>query len=86
VARFRTSDGREPLGLESASKTSFRIGFQAQRLALEERKPRHLSFSFNRWEWEAPLPRYEKEERQNRCAMGTSAGEKTGDDERSGSE
>ena len=47
-ARSRPShDGRIPLCLESDMKTRFRFGFQTQRLALWERKPRHLSFSFN---------------------------------------
>jgi hypothetical protein len=83
LARFRPSDGRKPLGLESAPKTSFRIGFQAQRLALFKRKPRHLSSSFNKWERHAPSPKHGKEERQNRRATGTSAGEKWGVDGRS---
>ena len=80
MARFRPSDGREPLGLESAAKTSFRIGFQTQRLAFRERKPRHLSSSFNRWESHAPFPRYERGERQNRRAFGTAADENPAND------
>jgi hypothetical protein len=44
--------------------------------ALEERGPRHLSSSFNSWEGYASLP-HKKEERQNRRATGTLAGEKT---------
>ena len=32
----RPSDGREPLGMESAPKTSFRVGFHSQRPALSE--------------------------------------------------
>jgi len=54
--------------------------------ALEERRPRHLPSLFIGWERHAPSPEYEKEERQNRRASGTSAGEKTGCDERSCSE
>jgi len=53
--------------------------------ALEERRPRHLSSSFNGWK--AHTPHYNNtEERQNRRAPGTSAGEKRCDDKRSRSE
>jgi hypothetical protein len=84
VARSRPSDGRGPLGRESASKTSFRTGFSTQRLALSERKPRHLSSFFVRWDGDAlPLPTNEREKRQNRRAPGTSAGEKPDDNESS---
>jgi len=88
VARPRPSDdGREPLGRESASKTSFQTGFPTQRLALEKRKPRHLSSSFMRWDGYTPLPKKNgREQRQNRRAPGTAAGEKAGCDERSCSE
>ena len=78
VARFRPSDGRKPLGRDTAPNTSVHLGVPAQRLALEKRKPRHLSSSFNSWERFVP--------RQNRRAPGTSAGEKAGCDERSRSE
>jgi len=54
--------------------------------ALEERRSRHSSSSFNRCEGLAPAPKYEREERQNRRAPGTSAGEKRCDDKRSRSE
>ena len=79
VARFRPSNGREPLGRESDTKAGFRSGFPTQRLAFQERKPRHLSSSFN--DWKAHTLHYNNiEERQNRSAKGTSAGEKTGGD------
>ena len=42
--------------------------------ALEERRSRHSSLTFNRWEGHAPSPNNEK--RQNRRAPSTSAGEK----------
>jgi len=86
VARSRPSNGRKPLGRATVTKTSSRPGVPAQRLALPERKPRHLSSPFNSWEGHAPSPKYGREERQNRRAPGTSVGEKTGCDERSGSE
>ena len=82
VARFRPSDGREPLGLESASKTSIRIGFQTQRLAIRKRKPRHL-FSINGWKDRTPSPIHRNGERQNRRAPGTAAGGKWDVDGRS---
>ena len=50
TARSRSSDdGREPLGQETAPKTSFRSNFLAQRPALSERRPRRFSFPFNSW-------------------------------------
>jgi len=85
AARSRPLDGREPQGRKSALKTSFRIGFPTQRLAFLERKPRHPSSSFNRWEGHPSLPTRE-EVRQNRRANSTSAGEKNGCDERLRSE
>ena len=78
VARVRPSDGRKPLGRDTAPNTSVHLGVPAQQLALIKRKPRHFSSSFNSWERYVP--------RQNRCAAGTSAGEKTGCDQRSRSE
>jgi hypothetical protein len=48
--------------------------------ALEERRPRHPSSSFKRWEWSAPFPNNKREERQNRRASGTSAGEELDSD------
>ena len=76
VAMSRPSDGREPLSRDTAPNTSVRHGVPTQRLAFLERKPRHFSSSFNRWEGHAPSPTHEREERQNRRATGTSA---TGD-------
>jgi hypothetical protein len=75
-----SKDVRAPLGRKPAPKTSFRTGFPTQRLALQKRKPRHISSLFNRWERHAPSLINKGEERQNRRALGTSAGEKTGDD------
>ena len=86
VARFRPSNGREPLGRATAPNTSVHLGVPAQRLALIKRKPRHFSSSFNSWERHALLPNNEREERQNRRASGTSAGEKAGCDDHSRSE
>jgi len=54
--------------------------------ALEERRSRLFSSSFISWEGYAPPSRDAREERQNRRASGTSAGEKAGCDERSRSE
>ena len=48
--------------------------------ALEERKPRHLSSSFNRWEGCTSPTTRKRKERQNRRAQGTSAVEKTDSD------
>ena len=48
--------------------------------ALEERRSRLFSSSFNSWEGHASSP-HKKEKRQNRRANGTSAGEKTNSDE-----
>jgi hypothetical protein len=80
VARSRPSnDGRVPLGRDTDSNVNVRHGVPTQRPALSERRPRHLSSSFN--EWKAHTPRYNNtEERQNRRATGASAGEKTGGD------
>ncbi len=47
VARFRPSDGRKPLGRDTAPNTSVHLGVPAQRLALAKRRPRHFSSSFN---------------------------------------
>ncbi len=44
VARFRPSNGREPLGRATAPNTSVHLGVPAQRLALIKRKPRHFLF------------------------------------------
>jgi len=83
TARSRPSeDGRESLGQETAPKTSFRSNFLAQRPALCERRPRRFTFPFTSWEKCTSLPMRE-EVRQNRRAMGTSAGEKRGVDGRS---
>lgn len=85
VARPRPSDdGREPLGRATVPNTSVRHGVPAQRPALRERRPRRFSSPFN--SWKGPLLPYRKEERQNRRAEGTAAGEKAGCDERSRSE
>jgi hypothetical protein len=46
--------------------------------ALGERRPRHYSSPFNGREGRASSPLFEEEERQNRRAHGTSAGEKSG--------
>ena len=54
--------------------------------ALEERRPRHFSSIFNSQNGHSSPTKKKEEERQNRCAKGTSAGEKAGFDERSGSE
>jgi hypothetical protein len=51
-----------------------------------ERMPRHFSSSFNSWEGQDFSPCNEEEEKQNRRASGTSAGEKTASDECSHSE
>jgi hypothetical protein len=51
--------------------------------ALEERRSRHLSFPFSSDGMHASPTSYIGEERQNRRASGTSAGEKAGCDERS---
>jgi hypothetical protein len=83
MARSRPSnDGREPLGQETAPKTSFRSNFLAQRPARRKRRPRHFSFLFNSLEKYASLP-IREEARQNRRAFGTSAGEKPAIDEHS---
>ena len=81
-----SEDGRAPLSRESAPRTSSRLGFPTQRLALTERKPRHSSSSFSSWEGHTSSPNNEREKRQNRRANGTSAGEKAGCNERSRSE
>ena len=86
VARFRPSDGRKPLGRDTAPNTSVHLGVPAQRLALSKRKPRHFSFLFSSDGVHASPTPYVGEERQNRRASGTSAGEKAGCDERSRSE
>ena len=83
VARFQPSDGREPLGRDTAPNTSVHLGVPAQRLALIERKPRHLSFLFSSDGVHASPTPYEGKERQNRRAFGTAAGVKRCDDERS---
>jgi len=75
VARFRLSRYR------NHHSTPF-----DETCALEERRSRHFSLLFNGWERHAPPPNYEKEEWQNRRAPGTSAGEKTGCEQRSRSE
>ena len=78
TARFRPSgDGREPLGQETAPKTSFRSNFLAQRPVLSEHRSRRFFLLFVGWK-RLTLPSYKKEERQNRRANSTSAGEKTG--------
>ena len=81
VARSRPSnDGRVPLGRDTDSNVNVRHGVPTQRPALDERRPRHLSSSFNGWK--AHTPHYNNtEERQNRRAFGTASGEKTGSDE-----
>ena len=86
VARSRPSnDGRVPLGRDTDSNVNVRHGVPTQRPALDERRPRHLSSSFNGWK--AHTPHYNNtEERQNRRANSTSAGEKRCDDKRSRSE
>ena len=71
-----SNDGREPLGQEIVPKTSFRSNFLAQRPALSERRPRRFSIPFYSWGMYTSLP-IREEERQNRRAFGTSAGEKT---------
>jgi hypothetical protein len=46
MARFRPSkDGRGPLGRDTGANASVRPGVPTQRLALKERKPRHLCAS-----------------------------------------
>jgi hypothetical protein len=86
VARFRPSDGREPLGRDTAPNTSFHLGVPAQRLALRKRKPRHFSFLFSSDGVHASPTSSAGEERQNRRASGTSAGEKPDHEENSLSE
>jgi hypothetical protein len=80
VARFRPSDGRKPLGRDTAPNTSVHLGVPAQQLALIKRKPRHFSSSFNSWELHIS-PTHKREERQNRRAPGTAAGGKSDIDE-----
>jgi hypothetical protein len=81
VARSRPSDdGREPQGRTPALNASDHHRSPTLRPALFKRRPRHLSSSFNAWEWHAPLPTNEKEKRQNRRAQSASAGEKTDSD------
>jgi len=78
-------DGRVPLGRDTDSNVNVRHGVPTQRPALDERRPRHLSSSFNGWK--AHTPHYNNtEERRNRRANSTSAGEKRSDDKRSRSE
>jgi hypothetical protein len=72
-------------GIRHESLLSERIPLPAAG-ALRERRSRHLSSLFNRWEGHAPSPINERGERQNRCAYGTAACEKRCDDERSRSE
>ena len=69
VARFRPSNGgRVPLGRDTDSNVNVRHGLPTQRPALDERRPRHLSSSFNGWK--AHTPHYNNtEERQNRRAF-----------------
>ena len=86
VARFRPPNGWEPLGRETVSKASSRAGFAAQRPALEKRRPRHLSFLFSSDGVHASPTPYVGEERQNRRAPGTSAGEQSDIEESSLSE
>ena len=86
AARSRPPNGGQgPLGQETTPKTSFRPDFLAQRPALCERRPRLFFPLFVGWV-EPVLLSYRKKERQNRCAVGAPAGEKTGGDERSRSE
>jgi len=86
TARSRPSeDGRGLLGRDTDPNTSVRLRVPTQQSALFERRPRHFSSSFNSWEGRVPHHNT-KEERQNRRARGTSAGEKRCDDERSRSE
>jgi hypothetical protein len=49
--------------------------------ALEERRPRHLFSLLNGWGKHAPSPKHEREERQNRRASGTAAGENPANNE-----
>jgi len=77
--------GRAPLGRVVVPNASACHGNPTQRPALRERRPRQSSSSFNSWEVHIS-PTYRRQERQNRRASGTSAGEKTGCDERSRSE
>jgi hypothetical protein len=72
-----SGNGREPLGQETAPKTSFRSNFLAQRPALCEHRSRRFFLLFVGWKG-LTLPSHKKEERQNRRANDTSAGEKTG--------
>jgi len=74
--------GRAPLGRVVVPNASACHGNPTQRPALRERRPRQSSSSFNSWEVHIS-PTYRRQERQNRRASGTSAGEKTGCDERS---
>jgi hypothetical protein len=82
VARFRPSDGREPLGRDTDPNASIRRGVPTQRPALQKRRPRHFSSLFNGWVRHAPSTKYGREERQNRRAPGTSVGEKSACSER----
>jgi hypothetical protein len=75
------SDGHGATGPGNRHESSLSRRFSGPvACALEERRPRHFSSSLNSLEGHAPPSQYEREERQNRRAMGTSAGEKAGGD------
>jgi len=81
------SDGHGVTGPRNRLESELSCRFRGPATcALEERRSRHFSSSFNNWVGHAPSPKYGSEERQNRRAPGTSVGEKTGGDECSRSE
>ena len=81
TARFRPSGGgREPLGRNTGPNVNVRHGVPIQRPAFGERRPRHFSSSFTRWEGCTSPTTRKRKERQNRRAQGTSAVEKTDSD------
>ena len=82
----RPSNGREPLGMESDTKTRFRRGFHPQRPAHSESAGLATSLLHSIDGRDTPPFNTKKEERQNRRASGTAAGEKTVSEESSLSE
>jgi len=88
VARYSAVQRRPGIagsGIRSENKLSNRIPGPAT-CALGERRPRHLSSLFNKWEGCTSPNTHEREERQNRRAVGTATGENPANDECSLSE